>query len=275
VKKKLTILISGLLLIIGVALFTQSAQSANTPRKVTLPPHAKEVAPGVFDLGFTKDKKGRDVQGYAVLRFRQDGAQKSANARAGGKNSCFAFLSRGTKWKAVEDYLVDPANSEGLGSAFVSGTIGSAHGKWEDAGDGIVGSGTGVSIFGNEVSGIVDGADTVSPDDKNEVMFGDIDSPGAIAVTIVWGIFGGPTSGRELVEWDEVYDDVDFGWSSSGELTKMDFENIVTHEDGHAAGMGHPSDSCTEETMYRFATEGETKKRDLNSGDIKGISDLY
>jgi len=32
---------------------------------------------------------------------------------------------------------------------------------------------------------------------------------------------------------------------------------------------------CTEETMYRFATEGETKKRTLNTGDITGIKKLY
>ncbi|MFN2432064.1 MAG: matrixin family metalloprotease [Gemmatimonadota bacterium] len=50
---------------------------------------------------------------------------------------------------------------------------------------------------------------------------------------------------------------------------------MVVHELGHAMGMGHPSDSCTEETMYRFATEGETKKRDLFTGDIAKINDLY
>jgi len=27
--------------------------------------------------------------------------------------------------------------------------------------------------------------------------------------------------------------------------------------------------------MYRFAAEGETKKSDLNSGDIAGINELY
>jgi len=55
----------------------------------------------------------------------------------------------------------------------------------------------------------------------------------------------------------------------------MDFENIATHELGHAAGMGHPSDSCTEETMYRFADFGEIKKQTLEAGDIAGIKALY
>lgn len=84
----------------------------------------------------------------------------------------------------------------------------------------------------------------------------------------------GPPSQRQIVEWDMMFDDVDFDWGN-GLPTTMDFQNIATHEDGHAAGMGHPSDSCTEETMYRFAAEGEIKKRDLNTGDITGIKALY
>jgi hypothetical protein len=32
---------------------------------------------------------------------------------------------------------------------------------------------------------------------------------------------------------------------------------------------------CVDETMYAFATEGETKKRDLNAGDIQWIVKLY
>ena len=55
----------------------------------------------------------------------------------------------------------------------------------------------------------------------------------------------------------------------------MDFENIATHELGHTVGMGHPSDYCTEETMFRFASAGETKKQTLEAGDIAGISKLY
>lgn len=55
----------------------------------------------------------------------------------------------------------------------------------------------------------------------------------------------------------------------------MDFENIAAHEMGHSVGMGHPSGECTEETMYSTAALGETKKRDLNDGDIAGVSGLY
>ena len=116
---------------------------------------------------------------------------------------------------------------------------------------------------------------TISPDGVNEVYFADIDESGVIGVTIVWGIFGGRPSGRMLVEWDQVYDDVSFDWSSAGEAGKMDFENIATHELGHTVGMGHPDSSCIEETMYAYASLGETIKRTLNAGDIAGIQALY
>jgi hypothetical protein len=95
-------------------------------------------------------------------------------------------------------------------------------------------------------------------------------------VTIVWGIFSGPTFQRQLVEWDQVYDDSDFDWSLTGELYKMDFDNIATHELGHTMGMGDLYTSgCSDQTMYGYASEGETNKRDLNSGDINGINNLY
>jgi hypothetical protein len=94
-------------------------------------------------------------------------------------------------------------------------------------------------------------------------------------VTNVWGYFRGPPRTREIIEWDMILDDVDFGWSTSGDAGKMDVWNIVAHEVGHALGMGHPESSCAEETMYAYASNGETKKRTLNAGDEAGIAKLY
>ena len=46
----------------------------------------------------------------------------------------------------------------------------------------------GTDVFGTrDDAGTVGGADEVSTDGKNEVMFGTIDDPGVIAVTITWG----------------------------------------------------------------------------------------
>jgi len=181
---------------------------------------------------------------------------------------CYEFLAKGAKWRQVEPYIVDPSNSEDLSSTFISTELASDIDKWESAAN--------HNILGDEISGYVDGADTKTMDDKNEVLFGDIAEEGAIGVTIIWGYFRGNPATRELLEWDMVFDDVDFDWSSSEESGKMDFENIATHELGHAVGMGDLyEDQCSEQTMYGYATNGETKKRTLEAGDIAGIQELY
>lgn len=255
---------------------------------VTIPSIAIEVAPNIFYLGTAVDK-GRIVEGYAFIDYKKgfgkptgcnnDGKcqgwedSSCADCSGGGNggtdtSSCYGFLSKGAKWKTVEPYLFNPTNTRGLASTFVTSNLAADIGKWEVA--------AGVNILGDKVEGIVDGADTVSPDDKNEVYFADINSPGAIGVTIVWGIFSGPPWVRELVEWDQVYDDVDFDWSSNGELGKMDFENIATHELGHSVGLDDLYEGkCSEQTMYGYANYGETKKRSLEDGDINGIQELY
>ena len=40
-------------------------------------------------------------------------------------------------------------------------------------------------------------------------------------------------------------------------------------------GMEHPDSTCTLETMYAYASNGETKKQDLYTGDIAGVNHLY
>jgi hypothetical protein len=142
--------------------------------------------------------------------------------------------------------------------------------QWEDAaGVDILDDGTWTS------SALV--ADVVTSDDVNEIYFGAIDDPGVIAVTITWGFYNGPPRFRELVEFDMVFDNVDFTWSTSPDPADgaMDFENIAQHELGHAIGLSHPDATCTEETMYASAASEETIKRTLALGDINGASKLY
>lgn len=251
--------------------------TASTPNTLVLPTPAIENSP-VISLGSGVDPQtGKVVEGLAFIHFKKEFTHKPnhPNAGNGSTTKCYSYLSQGAKWKTIEDYLVDPTNTSGLAAGDVRSILANASAKWEDAADGAVNGVAGANILGNEIAGVVDGADTGSPDGKNEVMFADISSSGAIAVTIVWGIFAGPPSGRQLVEWDQVYDDVDFDWSTTGDAGKMDLDNIVTHEIGHSDGMGHPDDSCTEETMYRFGSLGEAKKQTLNAGDIAGINLLY
>ena len=233
---------------------------------VTIPAHAQQVAPDVFSLG-TAQADGKIVEGIMHV-FRKEHAKGGVPGKPGGTttSSCYAYLAKDAKWKSVEPWVINGANS-GLDTGFLLSNTAMNIQKWEDAaGADIMGEGSLTS------DALV--ADQVSPDGLNEIYFGEISEPGVIAVTITWGIFGGPPKARELIEMDQVFS-TGFPWSDSGAAGAMDYENISTHELGHGLGMGHPDDSCTEETMYRFADYGETKKRDLNPGDIAGIAKLY
>lgn len=231
----------------------------------------------VVSLGLKVDPQtGKTVEGFAIIDFKKGyGRLNQGGSKNNGSSKCYAYLFQGSKWKTVENYLVDPTNTRGLTADGIRSILAGAITEWEDAADGVVDSVKGANILGNEIAGVVDGFDSNAPDGKNEVLFGNISYSGAIAVTTAWGIFGGPPSARELVEWDQMYDDVDFDWSLNGEVNKMDFENIATHEIGHSLGMDHPDNSCTEETMFWMGDYGEIKKRDLYNGDIAGINNLY
>ena len=280
-------IISGILISILILSVT-FAVAKEKEKAFKLPKNAVKVAPNVYKLGTAKDK-GKIVEGYAIIHYKKGfgkpGAvcgnnvcEKGENARkcpadcSGGTtdpdtSGCYGFLSKGAKWKTTEPYIVDPTNTEGLSETFITSTVAADIGKWETA--------AGKDILGDEIAGVVDGADTVSTDGKNEVMFGSIASEGAIAVTIVWGIFGGNPRNRELVEWDMIFDEVDFDWGIA-DPNKMDFENIAIHELGHSVGLDDLyTTECSEQTMYGYATEGETKKSTLESGDITGIRKLY
>ncbi|MBI2617563.1 matrixin family metalloprotease [Candidatus Gottesmanbacteria bacterium] len=250
-------------------------QTPGTSRTLTLPPEADHSS--VISLGTAVDPgTGKKVEGYAIIHYKNQPAKPSKPPR-GGNTQCYSFLAQGAKWKTVEPWIVNLSNIDGLSEQFVADNLATDITKWEDATDGILGNGTSGDILGNgSTTNAVLIADTTSPDNNNEVYFADVSSSDAIAVTIVWGIFSGPPFGRELVEWDQVYDDVDYDWSASGEATKMDFENIATHELGHSVGLADLYElSCSEQTMYGYAENGETKKSTLESGDIAGVNALY
>lgn len=247
-----------------------------------IPDHAIEVAPGLFSLGSAIDSgSGKMVEGYLVATAKKEAAKppgtpgngaKGGGGGGGGDSTCYSYLAKGAKWKTTEDYLVSTTNALGLGAEFIKDTVATSLDTWNSV--------VADDVFlGLNADDTVDGADSQSPDGKNEVLFADISSPGVIAVTTVWGIFGGPPGQRELVEWDTVFDndgDFDFGDVEAGSPSgNIDFRSIATHEFGHSAGLAHPSDTCTEETMYAYYRSGETKQRTLNAGDIAGITGLY
>ncbi|QQG44389.1 MAG: matrixin family metalloprotease [Candidatus Roizmanbacteria bacterium] len=279
--KKLTLLtlviISAFVFVVSFSTQSQAQKnsSSSSSRTFQLPNSAVKIDENIYKLGKAKDKDGKEVEGYAIIHYKNKGA-KNGSAK-GVRNQCYGFLAEGAKWKSVEPWIVNPANIRGITDSFAFNNLTANIAKWEDAADGVLSNGSGVDILGDgSITSSFLEADTVSPDGANEIYFANVTDSSAIAVTIVWGVFGGPRTQRVLVEWDQVYDDVDYNWSETGEADKMDFENIATHELGHSVGLNDLyTSNCSQETMYGYASNGETSKRDLNAGDIKGISTLY
>ncbi len=248
--------------------FFSSSVFAMKDSSFSLPAQAVEISPGIYHLGSTLSSEGKIVEGIAFVDYRKENAGQSKAIKGNGSSTCYNFLASGAKWKVSESWVMNPTTTSGLNASFVFSHLSEDIQKWETA--------AGYNIFGiGSLTSLPLSAESTSPDGVNEIYFGSIAEPGVIAVTIVWGVFRGPLPQRSLVEWDQVYDQDDYAWSTIGESGKMDFDNIATHELGHAAGMGHPANTCTEETMYAYADYGETKKRDLNAGDITGIKALY
>jgi hypothetical protein len=250
----------------AVALAPATATGAGAGKgRPALPPGAVEVAPDTYFVG-TRKVDGVELEGYAFVHRKR--AASSAGKGKPGTGTCYAPLAAGAKWKTVEGWLVDDSSApSGVGSQMTS-LMTTDVGTWETA------AGT-TAIFGAGTRNPGYDANLNAVDNVNGAEFGAIADPGVIAVTYAWGRFGGPTRSREIVEWDMVFDNQDFAWATNGLSSAMDFRNISTHELGHAMGLGHPPTTCTEETMYAYATEGETKKRDLNAGDVTGINSLY
>ncbi|KKS96069.1 MAG: hypothetical protein UV73_C0012G0097 [Candidatus Gottesmanbacteria bacterium GW2011_GWA2_43_14] len=202
------------------------------------------------------------------IHYRKALAKPSSPGNSKKQNSCFSYLGSGAKWRTEEDYLVNFSGS-GLDETAVLDAVTKGESEWEKYGS--------QNIFGQ---GRADASAIYSDDfdGQNVLAFGNYPDAGVIAVTSVWGYFSGPPGKRELVEWDMLLN-TGSSWQFGDALSdssKMDLQNITTHELGHSAGMGDLySLSCDQETMYGYSAEGEIIKRDLNQGDIAGISSLY
>jgi len=258
----------------GVVLATpptfQTVTVAPAGHQISIPEQALQVADNVFDLGVGSDPvSGDPIQGYAIVHYKRGTAGKSAASHQnGGSTTCYTYIARNIKWKSVENWVVNPAGSN-LDDAGVLSVVTNGIAKWEDAADGVVGNSVGYNILGGGAL-TSDSLAAGTYNLTNEVEFALL-SEGTIAVTYVWyNLFT-----KAFVEWDQIYNTF-YPWSLSGAANAMDFDDIATHELGHSVGMGDLYKStCLEETMFGYADYGETKKRDLNTGDIAGVNKLY
>ncbi len=268
-----TLLVFTVMMVLTPALAAPNENASDKAKSKAgfIPEHAVKISESVYSLGNAKDHTGKVVEGFLFIDNKKspakpDGTPGNGNkkTKTGETSTCYTLFAKGASWKTTEPYMIGPG---------IDGTLTAAS---LDAWD----SEVAFNIFGADITDpidptkTVDGPDSNSPDNKNEVMFDNLGTTNTIAYTITWGIFGGPPSQRELVEWDAVFNS-DYAFGNADDISDvMDYQNIATHEFGHAAGLGHPGDSCVDETMYAFASTGETKKRDLNAGDIAGINKL-
>ncbi len=255
----------------------KASEKAKVVTEFAVPEHAKEISSGVFSLGMVVHN-GKIVEGVLAFHHRpghNGGPSGSGDIDTESTNPCFSTFTKGAKWRTPEQWNVDPSGiPANVSPDFVKSNLAADMTTWEVS-DGT----TNFGIFGtlNE-NMVVDGPDSIRPDGNNEVLFGNISTPGVIAFTITWYETRGPPQSRDIVEWDQVYDVNEFAWSEDApnELgNQIDFASTATHELGHALGLGHPDDICTEETMYRFGDVEETHARTLAAGDIAGVQQIY
>ncbi len=247
----------------------------------SLPANAKalENNPNIFYLGTGVDSATQEiVEGYAIVRYQEPKAKTNVtgNAKAWGGTICYGFLASDAKWKGTpEPWVVNWANTQWLAANDFFTIVNGAVDKWENAADGVMNASY-INIFGVGTTTTNTLNAGWALNGINEVVFGSITETWVIAVTTIWGVFGGAPRNRYLSERDQVYDQVDFGRTIGGSPTTMDLENIVTHEMGHSFGMGDLyTSACSQQTMYGYASEGQTNARTLEAGDIAGISKLY
>lgn len=178
----------------------------------------------------------------------------------------YALLGKGVMWQSTVSYVINPANPDGLTQAFIESAITASSTEWD--------SHTSFNLFGSYTIDSTATWDPDVPDYKNELVFGDYQEDGVIAVTVIWGYFSGPPKWREIVEFDIMFD-TDYTWGDATlDETVMDLQNIATHELGHGIGLADIY-YCEMETMYGYSHAGDTVKRDLYTGDIAGLQKLY
>ncbi|MCX6802182.1 MAG: matrixin family metalloprotease [Candidatus Diapherotrites archaeon] len=218
-------------------------------------------------MAFAAVQAKEPLEKITIIHYKKGFEKSQALPGKAQPVSCTKYIGNGLKWQALPiNLVINPTNRHGLSNAFVSDTIKASAKSWDDA--------THSALFGLYSLDNTANWDDKSPDGRNELSFGNYQQSGVIAITNIWGYFSGKN--KRITEFDIMFD-TDFAWGNASlNPALMDLQNIATHEIGHGLGLSDLyTASCTLQTMYGYSTEGETIKRTLESGDIKGLQTLY
>ncbi len=145
----------------------------------------------------------------------------------------------------------------GLGDE--GGALGGGASAWTAGGFSFTGGGSTGAGTGACSGGGLDGTNTVGWAAQGGSV---------LAVTCSW--FQGTGNPKTAIEFDI---QIDPGWNwTVGNNPQVDLQSVLTHEFGHALGLGHSADSSA--VMYPSYTTG-TLKRSLAGDDIAGARAIY
>lgn len=189
-------------------------------------------------------------------------AKPPAVSKPPASDVCYTLM--GVKWNALPvNYAINPANPQGLSESFITSAIYASAETWDAR--------TSKELFGNAYT-VDNSARYGVRDYKNAIAFGDYPGNDTIAVTSVWYT----RRGKQIVEFDQLYNTRFLWGDATVNSTLMDLRNIATHELGHAAGLDDIySTSCSAVTMYGYSDYGDTAKITLEQPDITGLQAMY
>jgi hypothetical protein len=257
----------------------------------------KQIAHDLYHMGshpHPRDPKKR-VDGYAMIHchrkafcgtvehstsasvhFRRN-ASSPAHRKRQALPQCAGPIADGAAWKTPSGYYINARNSQQLSVRFLTAAIEEAFDAWGCAlrktKRFVIGPLLGVrqDLSGHDI--YID-----APDGDNVIGLGTVEGKhGTIAITIVWGSFGGPLKDREIVEFKMILDETHHRFGNAS-VTRgvFDLGSTVTHEGGHAHGLRDIyTSACSHVTMFSSSVENDIKKRTLAVDDIAGIQNLY
>lgn len=217
----------------------------------------------VFSVGASavNEEKSHSLKRVDYVIRKPDLRPESA-VESAKRDRTQCYLLSGQKWSLPVNYTINPANAQGIPESQFVSAVSSAANAWDNATPRSLFSGYSVDYS----------AQFAQLDGKNFVGFYSMPGSGIIGGTTAWY----DTDLRYFVEFD-TFLNTDYFWGDATQnASVMDIQNVVTHELGHALGLGDVSDfRCSAATMFSSTAIGETGKRTLESADITGIRKIY